>query len=161
MVGSNVVAVGSADKAAEGKHYCRSTRLHKQSFEALVCFRIIKISENLALDYTSTALIGKLRVDPSPALPESVMAHPNFCNVRSAITAMPGTLSSMFVNYLKNVSALLAMIRFVRECNIEMHLEAERALLLQHFAFGHPNYSCYLTYQHLLLEVHRTSNTSV
>ena len=53
------------------------------------------------------------------------------------------------------------MIRFVRECNIEMHLEAERALLLQHFAFGHPNCSCYLTYQHVLLEVHRISNTSV
>ena len=34
-VDSNVVAVGSADKAAEGKHYSRSTWLHKQSFEAL------------------------------------------------------------------------------------------------------------------------------
>ena len=93
-VGSNVVAVGSAEKAAEGKHYCRSTRLHKQSFEALVCFRIIKISENLTLDDTSTALIGKLRVDPSPALAESVITHPNFCNIRSAITATSGTLSS-------------------------------------------------------------------
>ena len=42
----------------------------------------------------------------------------------------------MFVN---NVSALLAMIRSVRECNIEMHLEAEKTLLPQPFAFGHPN----------------------
>ena len=32
----SVVAVGSADKAAEGKHYCRSTRVHKQSSKALV-----------------------------------------------------------------------------------------------------------------------------
>ena len=67
----------------------------------------------------------------------------------------------MFVNCLKDVSALLAMIRSVRECNIEMHLEAERALLPQLFAFGHPNYSRYLTYQHALLEVHRISNTSI
>ena len=45
-VDSNVVvAVGSADKAAEGKHYFHSIRLHKQSFEALVHFRIMKILE--------------------------------------------------------------------------------------------------------------------
>ena len=35
-VDSSVVAVGSVDKAADGKHYCRSTRVQKQSFEALV-----------------------------------------------------------------------------------------------------------------------------
>ena len=44
----------------------------------------------------------------------------------------------MFVNYLKDVSALLAMTRSFRECNVEMHLEAERALVPQLFAFGHP-----------------------
>ena len=121
----------------------------------------MKISENLILDDTFTAPIGKFRVDRSPAPAESVIAYPNFCNIRSAITATSGTLSCMFVNYLKDVSALLAMIRSVRECNIEMNLEAERALLPQLFAFGHPNYSCYLTYQHALLEVHRISNKSI
>ena len=35
-VDSSVVVVGSVDKAAEGKHYRRSTRVHKQSFKALV-----------------------------------------------------------------------------------------------------------------------------
>ena len=53
------------------------------------------------------------------------------------------------------------MIRSVRECNTEVHLEAERALLPQLVAFGHPNYSRYMTYQHALLEVHRISNTSI
>ena len=99
-VDSNVVAVGSLDNAAEGKHYCRSTRVHKQSFKAFVRFRITKILENLTHDDTFTALISKLRVDPSSALAESVIAHPNFCNIRSAITAPSETLSSMFVNYL-------------------------------------------------------------
>ena len=42
-----------------------------------------------------------------------------------------------------------------------MHLEAERALLLQLLAFGQPNYRRYLTYQDALLEVHRIWNTSV
>ena len=53
------------------------------------------------------------------------------------------------------------MIRSVRECNIEIYLEAERILLPQLFAFGYPNYSRYLTYQHALLEVHCISNTSI
>ena len=78
-VDSNVVAVDSADKATEGKHYCRSTWLHKQSSEALVRSRIMKILENLTLDDTFIILIGKRRVDLSPALVESVIAHPNFC----------------------------------------------------------------------------------
>ena len=62
-VNSNVVAVGSGDKAAEAKYYCCSTWLHKQSFEALICFRMMKILEDLTLDDTFTALIGKFRVD--------------------------------------------------------------------------------------------------
>ena len=53
------------------------------------------------------------------------------------------------------------MIRSVRACNIEMHLEAGRACLPQLFAFGHPNYSRYLAYQHALLEVHRISSTLI
>ena len=51
------------------------------------CFIIMKVLENLTLDDTFTALIGKLRVDPSSVLAESVIAHPNFCNSKSAITA--------------------------------------------------------------------------
>ena len=92
---------------------------------------------------------------------ESVIARPNFYNTRSGISARSGTLSSMFVNCLKDVSALLAMIRSVRECNIEVHLEEERALLPQLVAFGRPNYSRYMTYQHALLEVYCISNKSI
>ena len=99
-VDSNIVAVGSAEKAAEGKHYCRWTRFHKQSFEALVRFRIVKILENLTLDNTFTTLIGKLRVDACSAFAESVIAHPNFCNIRRAITATSENVSPMSVNYL-------------------------------------------------------------
>ena len=160
-VDSNVVAVESADKAAEGKHYCDSLQLYKLYFEALVRFRIREFLKNLTLDDTFTALICKLRFDSSPTLVESVIEHLNFCNIRSTITATSGALSSMFLNCLKDVSGLLAMIRFVRESTTGMHLEAERALLLQLLAFGQPNYSRYRTYQHALLEVHRILNTSI
>ena len=37
-IDSEAVQPGSADKADEGRHYFRSIRLHKQSFEALVRF---------------------------------------------------------------------------------------------------------------------------
>ena len=50
----------------------------------------MKILENLTLDDNFTARISKLRVDPSPGLPESVIVHPNFCNIRSAITTTFG-----------------------------------------------------------------------
>ena len=66
-------------------------------------------------------------------------AYPNFRNIRSAITAASEILLSMFANYLKDVSALLAMMKSVRECNIKMYLEAEKALPLKLFAFGHAN----------------------
>ena len=63
---SNVVAVESADRAAQGKHYCDSPQLYKLYFEALLRFRIMEFLKNLTLDDTFTALIGKLRVDSSP-----------------------------------------------------------------------------------------------
>ena len=60
----NGVAVDSAEKEAEGKDYCRSVRLHKQPFEALVRFKTMSILENLTLHDIFTALNGKVRVDP-------------------------------------------------------------------------------------------------
>ena len=107
----------------------------------------MRILEKLSLDdETFTALIGKIH--PFLALLESFIVHANFCNIRSIITSTSGTLSSIFVNYLKE---FLVTIRFVRECDIEMNLEAERVLLPRHIAFGPPNYSRYLKYQHALL----------
>ena len=49
---------------------------------------------------------------------------------------------------------MIATISSVREFNIEMQLEAERALLPKIFAFVHSDYNHYLTYQHALLEGH-------
>ena len=105
----------------------------------------MRILEKLSLDdETFTALIGKIH--PFLALLESFIVHANFCNIRSIIRSTSGTLSSIFVNYLKDVSAFLVTIRFVRECYIKMNLEAERVLLPRHIAFGPPNYSRFLKY---------------
>ena len=64
-VDSNAVAIGSADKAVEGKRCCRSTRL--QSFEAITRFRIMSIFENLTLGDTFAAQIGKFSNVPFPS----------------------------------------------------------------------------------------------
>ena len=53
---------------------------------------------------------------------------------------------------LKEVANLLALICSVREMSIEQHLQAERAMLPDVFAFGHPNYSRDLTCQHVMLK---------
>ena len=130
----DVVAASSAEKEAESKHGCRSTRLHKWSFEALVLFIIIKILETLTLDDAFTSLIGKFSGGSSPARVSNSLSL--FFNIRNSITAASGTLSSIFVNYFKSVSALLEMIISIKECYIEMHLEAKRDLVPQLFAFG-------------------------
>lgn len=100
----------------------------------MVVVQLIKILETLTLDDAFTSLIGKFRVGSSPARVSNSLSL--FFNIRNAITAASGTLSSIFVNYLKNVSALLEMIISIKECNTEMHLEAKRDLVSQLFAFG-------------------------
>ena len=102
----------------------------------------MRILEKLSLDdETFTAL--NCKIHPFLALLESFIVQANFCNIRSTITSTSGTLSSVFINYLKDVSAFLVMIRSVRVFDIEMNLEAERVLLPRHIAFGPPNYSRY------------------
>ena len=41
-VGSGRIAEGSSEKAADGRSYFRSTRCHKQSFEALLRYKILR-----------------------------------------------------------------------------------------------------------------------
>ena len=65
--------------------------------------------------------------------------------------AVTGTQSKITIQYLKDVSNLLALVSAVRENNIEKHLQAERRMLKQVFAFDHQNYARYLSYQHVFL----------
>ena len=41
-IDSEAIQPGSADKTDEGRHYHRSVRLHKQSLEALIRYRILR-----------------------------------------------------------------------------------------------------------------------
>ena len=58
----------------------------------------------------------------------------------------------MMMQYIRDVSAMLCFVSAVREKTIEHHLAAGRVLLPNCLAFGHQNYACYLTSQHVKLQ---------
>ena len=150
-IDSEAVQPGSADKADEGRHYFRSIRLHKQSFEALVRFRIDKeIDVNSFSDPMKEAIVN-LRENPCASSLDKLMEAQEFVDFTNKIQDFSGTMAHMTVNYLRDVSNMLALVSSVREKCIPRHLQAERVLCRDLHALGHPNYSRYLSYQHVML----------
>ena len=160
-IDSNAISEGSVDKAAEGKHYSRAIRLHKQSFEALLRYRFEKLRNERDIHVTLKKDLEQLIKMPSFETLETVINNEYFEEVLNDLLYTNGPQSYQFVSYIKDVSLLLSIISSVRENNIERHLEAERALLPDLFAFGHPNYARFLTFQHIMLEQHRAESTKV
>ena len=103
--------------------------------------------------------IADLRIKPSSETLTAVIQQPEFRILLANLLHTTGTQSKMIVEYMHDVSAMLCLISSVREHSIERHLAAERALIPKCFAFGHPNYSHYLTYQHdRLLDIKATES---
>ena len=50
---SKIIADGSVDTALDGRHYSRGTRLYKQTFETLVCFKCKSVENKFQLNFTS------------------------------------------------------------------------------------------------------------
>ena len=110
---AGVIAMGSVDKAAEGGHYHRNIRLHKECFCALVQFRV----ESLTAKYTDIdagliALFQYLKHNPSPSLNKEVVENAKF-HQNSIISSVDGTQSKMSIEYLKDVSSLLTLVSAV------------------------------------------------
>ena len=57
----------------------------------------------------------------------------------------------MVVNYLKDVSTVLATVSAVQTGKITHHLQTERQMLKLIFAFDHINHACYNSFQHVFL----------
>ena len=152
-VDAGIIASGSADQAFEGRHYYRCMRIHKEVFDALVQFKIEEVTQshkNIEPELLSSLVT--LRKDPSPSTLEKVVESPAFNILLAELTrADNGTEASMTLAYLEDVSSMLAMISAVREGNIERHLQSERDMLNQIFAFNHQNYARYCSYQHVYL----------
>ena len=73
-IDAKTIADASADQAFEGKHYFRSMLVHKECFDALVQFRIEKLTNNLEIiDSLLFENLEQLRQDPSPSTLKAVM----------------------------------------------------------------------------------------
>ena len=152
-VDAGIIASGSSDQAFEGRHYYRSMRIHKECFDALVQFKvgIVTESHNKTESEFLSSLVA-VRKSPSSSTVERVINSPGFNDFLADLAgSVDGTEASMTMAYLQDVSSMLAMVSAVREGNIERHLQSEREMLKQIFAFNHQNYARYCSYQHVYL----------
>ena len=111
------------------------------------------ISDNLNL--IGEVLMRELRLLRHDATPErlnQVLKTLEFNKlVKDILSFENGTDGELTVNYLKDVSLLLSLVSAVRECNIEQHLQAEQKMIYLTFAYDHPNYARFNTYQNVYL----------
>ena len=151
---ANVIAEGSVDQAAEGRHYSRSMRLHKQSLEALLRLKTttVNISQTLHKD------LEALRSDPSAETLKRVTSCLEFDHLKAEMLQNSGTMGQLIGSYVEDTSAMLSFVASFRERNMELHLQALQQLIPMLFAFNHPNYSRYLTHSHILLSNLKTDD---
>ena len=63
-------------QAIEGRHYYRSVHLHKQSFEALIRYRMRKNNISTNFDLNMKKAIASLRLNPCAASFDSLLHLP-------------------------------------------------------------------------------------
>ena len=62
-----------------------------------------------------------------------------------------GNGAKLVLLYIKSMSAMLSLVSFVRESDIERHLQAENILICESFALEHQNYARHGKFQHVNL----------
>ena len=101
-----------------------------------------------------------MRKNPSTEGLDELVSSENFLQLYQEITCVKGDQDGMVAGYLRDVSSILELVSSVRGGNIELHLETERDMLKHLFAFHHQNYARYLSYQYVLLNDLKVSNTT-
>ena len=152
-VDANTIAKGYSDSAFEGWHYFRSMRIHQELFDALIQYRFeeIRCCEE-GIDEILYSDLLDLRKSPSPVSLKQVVNSQNYGKlVTNILRCKERSDGELTVEYIKDVSILLALVSAVREGCIERHLQAERKLIHLAFAYDHPNYTRYYTYQNVYL----------
>ena len=158
FVDTGTIAAGSVSQAFEGRQYYRSMRLHKEGSDALVQKTVEVITNKFEL--TLPDLFNNLsepRQRPSSKDLEHVTNMKKCKELVNAVLSTTGTRSQMLVNYLKDVSTLLAIVSVVQTGNITQHLQAERQMLktkgksLFLLFFNHISCACHNSSQHVFL----------
>ena len=70
------------------------------------------------------------RKNPSTEGLDELVSSENFLQLYQEITSVKGDQDGMVVAYLRDVSSILALVSLLRGGNIELHLEAERDILM-------------------------------
>eukprot|EP00795_Rhopilema_esculentum_P015069 gene15069-6234_t len=148
---ADVIAQGSACQAMKGRHCHRSIRLHKQAFEALLRYQMKGVLNKGECSPRFKRKIVNLGLVQSTANLKSITNSPEFKQIMNNLTDAFDTQGQMMMQYIRDVSAMLIFVSAVRENTIERRLAAERVFLPECFAFGHQNYACYLTFQHVIM----------
>ena len=134
-VAGGAIKEKSVQQAIEGKHYYRGIGLHQQSMNALLRS---KIKTNPSVDDDMKTMISNLRYNANYKDLDALLnlhSFKKFCN--DLLASSSGTQCQIMIQYINDVSLLLALVSAVREKTIELHVVAERALLTKCFAFNH------------------------
>ena len=127
-------------------------RVHEEGFDALAQRRIEDLTNNYAgINQTLLYYLKELSRSRSSDVIEQILGMEEFFQFSSMFMSTTGYLSQMTMQYLKDISMMLAIVSAVREGDIFKHLQAEREMLKLVFAFGHVQYARYNTFQHVLL----------
>ena len=124
--------------------------LHKQSSEVLIRYRVREEVNIDGFSRTIKARIANFREDPNCTNLDELMNEEEFLSFIEQILKTSNTMSQVMISYIKEVGNLLTLICSVRESTIEQGKD-EQVMLQDEFAFGHPNYGRYPTYQHVML----------
>ena len=101
-IDAGAIAERSAVQALEGRHYARSVRLHKQSFEALLRHRIRVENMHKPLDVEMTEAVARLRHNPSADNLDVLLKRPKFKEFCFSLMKAEGTQATMMTEYLKD-----------------------------------------------------------
>ena len=124
---STIIAEGSVNQAAEGKHYSRAIRLHKQSLECLLRFQSEKIITDLPVD-----VMGKeknIRYHPPPDSLNDLLSTLQWEVINKNLLNASDTRGKWILQYNTDNSALLSQVTAYLEKNIELYLQIQRDLL--------------------------------
>ena len=151
-VDSGIVRENSSEQAFDGRHYYRTMNVVKSRLCALLQFRMEQLTSNYgSLDDGLKSKLTRLAKEPSPSTCSRILECQAFNEFFKEVIHAEGEQARVTWCYIRDVSALLALVSAVRESDFERHLAAERQMLPLLFSYNHFNYSRYNTYQHFFL----------
>ena len=126
--------------------------LHKEGFDAAVQRRVENVTNKCELIHPGLLNnLSELMQRPSSKALERVTNVKEYKELVTAVLSTTGTRSKMVLNYLRDVSTMLAIAFALRTGNSTQHLQAERQILKLIFAFDQIKHARYNSFQHVLL----------